>query len=216
MSHGRSKNAKAATLAAEYGVSQQRANQALEEDAPRRTAPPGEKSENPAEARPESAAEDGGPRMTSTQLASLHCLSRDQMESELVRLGLRGPADDGSTVYPAAEVSRRFADEDNTRFAAAAELLAGFTSNAALGEKILQEICDEEVEQWISANSLRAEIADLKKAIWTQFRKSHAFQAARRSGDFWRELAEIQEFERTLLDAIAARPKAERETSHGG
>jgi len=69
------------------------------------------------------------------------------------------------------------------------------------------------VERWITENDLRAEIADLKKTIWTQFRKSHAYQAAQRSGDPWRELTEMQEFRAALMDAIAERRQAAAKTS---
>ncbi len=204
MSHGRSKNAEAAALAASYGVGLEQAAKALEEDAPR---PAVEKTPDPAEVLPKStvAPADSGPRKTSSELATLFFLSRDQMENELVRLELRGPADDGQTRYPLAEISHRFAGEDASRFGGIVELLANFTTDTGLAAQIVEEIIGEELERWISANGLRAEIADLKKTLMIRFKKTHSYQMARGSGDRWRELAAIQELGSALLDATAER-----------
>ena len=212
----REANAKAAKLAENWGISVARAEEALAEDAPRPSVPAGEKPADQAEAQPTPTvdAADPGPRATSSQLAALHCLSRDQMEAVLVRLGLRGPADDGATLYSVAGVARRLAEEDNARIAAAAELLVNFTADSGLAAKIVEEVVGEEVDRWISESSLYAEIADLKKMLLIRFKKTHRFQMARRAADAWGELAALQEFRAALVAAISAsQPKAKGDTT---
>lgn len=198
-------NADAVALAEGYGVSLNQAKTALEEDAPRPTAMAEEKPADQVLPKSTVAPADSGPRATSTQLAVFYCLSRDQMESELVRLGLRGPADDGSSLYPIVEVSRRLAEEDSSRITAAAELLVNFTADPGLAAKIVEGVIGEEIQRWISENSLHAEIVDLKKRLLSRFKKTHSYQMAKGSGDCWRELAAIQKFGSALLDATAER-----------
>jgi hypothetical protein len=202
-------------LAETYGIPVARAEEALAADAPHPSVASQEKRADPAEARPEpTAPEDAGPRATSSQLATIHCLSRDQMEAELVRLGLRGPADDGATLYSVAGVARRLAEEDDSRFAAAAELLVNFTADSGLAAKIVEEVIGEAVERWIAENNLHAEIADLQKTLLIRFKKTHCYQMAKRSGDSWGELAALQEFGAALVVAAsAAQPKAEGDTT---
>jgi hypothetical protein len=210
----KTKNADAAALAEGYGVSLERAKQALAADAPRPSVPAQEKPADPAEAQPTPTvdAADRGPQKTSSELAMVFFLGRERMESELIRLGLRGPADDGQTRYPLAEVSRRLAAEDATRFGGIVELVTNFTSNPQLAAKIVEEAIDEEMARWIAENSLHGKIADLKTTLLIRFQKSHRYQAARRSGDALQELAAIQEFGTALLAAVSA----EGDTSHAG
>lgn len=143
--------------------------------------------------------------MTSPQLASFYALSRERMEHELVRLGLRDPSHDGATLYPVAEVARRFDEEDHARLAAAGEALVGFTENAALAARIVEGIVAEETERWIAETGLYEGIVALKKNLLIRLQKTNRVQAAKRLGDSAAELAALQDFGAALLGAINER-----------
>lgn len=147
---------------------------------------------------------DSGPRATSGELAVLYCLTRDQMDAELVRLGLRGPRDDGATLYSVTEVARRFSEEDDARIAAAAELTDAFANDALVTEAV-QEAIAEMQAKWLIDCDLHGELAALKQGILAKLRKMHAYQRTRRAGDIWGELGVLQWFEQTLLAKTAAR-----------
>ncbi len=217
MEKRRLKNAKATALAASYGVSLEQAAKAVEDGAPKPTTPvePADLAEARSEPAvqvpaPSQASAPAGRFLTSVELANERHMSRDQMEMLLRRMGLRNDGHDGTTRYDESLLGQRLIEEDITRFGGIVELVTAFTSNAGLKEKIIREMYAEAVERWITENDLRAEIADLKKAIWAQFCKSHAYQSAKRAGDSWGELAALQEFGTALLAAdSAAQPKAE-------
>lgn len=210
MEKRRLKNAKAAALAAAYGVSLGQAAKAVEEDAPRPTVAAGETPADQAAGKPTAPA-DTGPKATSSQLALFYFLTRDQVEAELVRLGLRGPADDGSTLYPVDEVARRLAAEDSLRVAAAAELTDAFASDSFV-EQAVQEALTEMKEKWLIDSGLHGELAALKQGILAKLKKTHMYQQSQRAGDIWEALAAIEEFGRALLAAISARRQQKAET----
>jgi len=143
-------------------------------------------------------------RLTSRQLASLYCLSRDQAEDLLTRLGLRHPADDGNTKYSMAEIENALEQEDASRVSAAAELTDRF-ANASLVARAVREAFDELKRQWVGEHGLHEDLVAMKEAVLAKLRKSHSFQRARRAGDAWAELGVIETFEQSLLDAIRER-----------
>ncbi len=154
-------------------------------------------------------------RLTSSQLATLYCLSRDRMEAELDRLGLRSPQDDGASTYPAAEVARRFEMEDLAKVVGAAELTDRF-SNDSLVRQVVQEVFAELREKWLIDSGLFDEVASLKRGIAAKLAKTHAVQRAQRAGDIWEELTAIERFEQGLLDAVTERRRETEEPSHAG
>lgn len=141
--------------------------------------------------------------LNSRELAAERCLSRDEVEALLTRLGLRDATHDGATLYDESSVDRLLASEDREKVAAAADLLAGF-GNTRFVTEIVQEAFNELREEWLVAADLHGEVSEIKRGIAAKLKKTHRLQQAQRSADIWGELEAMQRFQEALLEAIEA------------
>lgn len=218
MEKRKSKNVNAARLAAEYGVSQERANQALEEDAPRPSVTAQKKPEDSAETRPEPAAEEPaspGPKnlLNARELAAAYSMDRDQFEQLLVAVGTQGVDRGDEKRYDAADVAARLAQRDAK---AAGAVVVGFDAiqSDELAQALLGEVLNSLFEKWgrDCSEAVRAAIAAAKRnaagrmSTFAARKARCAVDAAptpeKRTAAEWALLVELERFRAAMIQAL--------------